>query len=114
MRRQEWHEQGICNKHPDPDLWHYENARFADEQKLQVLRSVEAIKICNTCPVKNKCLEEGLQPDNIQYWGGWGSIWGGLLMSERYKLLTNRDNPEIFHAENRHRRNVSLTLGTIA
>ena len=108
-----WHEQASCNNHPDPDLWHYENARFADEQRLQVLRSVEAITICRRCPVKNKCLEEGLDLENIQYWGGWGTIWGGLLMSERYKLLTNRENPEIFNAEKRHRHNVNAELGKI-
>jgi hypothetical protein len=114
MKDKSWHAQGSCNNHPDPDLWHYENARFADEQRLQVLRSVEAINLCNTCPVKNKCLEEGLEPENIQYWGGWGSIWGGLLMSERYRLLKDRNNPEIVTAEVRHRGNVRALLGKIA
>jgi hypothetical protein len=108
-----WHKEGSCNNHPDPDLWHYENARFADEQRLQVLRSVEAIHLCRRCPVKNECLQEGLEPENIQYWGGWGSIWGGLLMSERYKLLKDRDNPEIFTSEVRHRGNVQALLGRI-
>ena len=114
MKDKSWHAQGSCNNHPDPDLWHYENARLKDEQRLQVLRSVEAIHLCNTCPVKNKCLEEGLEPENIQYWGGWGSIWGGLLMSERYRLLKDRNNPEIVTAEVRHRGNVRALLGKIA
>lgn len=114
MKDKSWHVEGSCNNHPDPDLWHYENARLKDEQRLQVLRSVEAIHLCNTCPVKNKCLEEGLEPENIQYWGGWGSIWGGLLMSERYRLLKDRNNPEIVTAEVRHRGNVRALLGKIA
>jgi hypothetical protein len=113
MKDKSWHERGNCNNHPDPDLWHYENTRSKKEQKLQVQRSVEAVIICHLCPVRNECLEEGLEPENIQYWGGWGSIWGGLLMSERYKLLKNRDNPEIVTAEVRHRENVQAVLGRI-
>ena len=113
MKDKSWHAEGNCNNHPDPDLWHYENARFADEQRLEVLRSVEAITLCRSCPVKDKCLEEGLEPENIQYWGGWGTIWGGLLMSERYKLLKDRQNYKIITAEVRHRDNVQALLGRI-
>jgi hypothetical protein len=108
-----WHAEGNCNNHPDPDLWHYENSIHADEQKLQALRSVEAITLCRTCPVKDKCLQEGLETENVQFWGGWGTIWGGLLLSERYKLLKHRDNEKIVTAEQRHRRDVRRILAKL-
>lgn len=110
MRDISWHAQGNCSGHPDPELWHYQNSMHADEQELQVLRSIEAISLCRTCPVKDKCLEEGLRDENIQFWGGWGTIWGGLLLSERYKLLKHRDNEKIVTAEQRHRRDVHRIL----
>jgi len=108
-----WHAQGNCNNHPDPDLWHYENSMHADEQQLQVLRSVEAITLCRTCPVKELCLKEGLEHENVQYWGGCGTIWGGLLASERYKLLKNRGNERIIKSEQRHRRDVRKILAKL-
>ena len=110
MKDISWHAKGNCHNHPDPDLWHYENSVYSDEQKLQVLRSVEAINLCNSCPVKELCLKEGLESENIQFWGGWGTIWGGLLLSERYKLLKHRDNENIVKAEQRHRRDVRKIL----
>ena len=114
MQDLSWQEKGSCVGHPDPDLWHYENARYSDEQQLEMWRSVEAITICRTCPVKNECLQEGLQPENIEYWEGAGAIWGGLLLSERYKLARSRENRRILTAERRHRRNVNAKLGKIA
>ena len=42
-----WHEQALCAGHPNPDIWHYENSVFQDEQQLEVLKSAEAIQICN-------------------------------------------------------------------
>ena len=108
-----WHAEGNCTNHPDPDLWHYENSVHADEQQLQVLRSVEAIALCRACPVKDKCLQEGLEPENVQFWGGWGTIWGGLLNSERYQLLNDRDNKNIVKSEQRHRRDVKQKLAKL-
>ena len=108
-----WHAEGNCNAHPDPDLWHYENSIYPDERALQVLRSVEAITLCRTCPVKDKCLAEGLEPENVQFWGGWGTIWGGMLVSERYRMLKHRSNEKIVTAEQRHRREVRKILGKL-
>lgn len=108
-----WHLQGNCMGHPDPDLWHYENSMHADEQQLQVLRSIEAITLCRTCPVKDKCLQEGLESENVQFWGGSGTIWGGLLVSERYLMLQGRDNALIVKAEQRHRRDVRKKLAKL-
>ena len=113
LKDKRWHAEGNCNNHPDPDLWHYENSIYPDERALQVLRSVEAITLCRTCPVKDKCLEEGLESENVQFWGGWGTIWGGLLLSERYRLLKHRSNEKIVTAEQRHRRSVREKLAKL-
>jgi hypothetical protein len=81
--------------------------------QLQVLRSVEAISLCRICPVKQQCLEEGMEPRNIEFLGGWGTIWGGLLMSERALSIEGKDNTAIVEAEGRHRRNVKQKLDKI-
>jgi hypothetical protein len=112
-RKKDWHAEGYCSSHPDPDIWHYENSIHSDEKQLQVLRSVEAITLCRVCPVKELCLKEGLESENVQFWGGWGTIWGGLLTSERYLMLTNRNNQKIVEAEQRHRRTVRATLAKL-
>lgn len=113
LKDKSWHGQGYCNQHPDPDLWHYENSVHADVMQLQVLRSVEAISLCRICPVKQQCLEEGMEPRNIEFLGGWGTIWGGLLMSERALSIEGKDNTAIVEAEGRHRRNVKQKLDKI-
>jgi hypothetical protein len=108
-----WHARGKCNQHPDPELWHYENPRFAYEQKLEVLRSVQAIELCNVCPVRVECLKQGLETENLEYTGGHGSIWGGLLTVERYLLTTKNPQAVRVKAEARHRKNVRLKIDRI-
>lgn len=109
-----WHQKGLCSGHPDADLWHYENSVFEDQQKLQVLRSAEAIQICNICPVKAQCLKQGLEAENMHYTGGSGSIWGGLLMSERHILSNTRPVNRKLISEVRHRTDVRRAIGKIA
>lgn len=109
----DWHKEAACNGHPDPDLWHYDNSVYVDEQQLHVLRSVEAIEVCNGCPVKAQCLKQGLEQENIISVGGVGSIWGGLLTGERALLagLTHKHN-SVRH-EQRHRRDVRRKIAKI-
>lgn len=110
----DWHKEGLCSGHPDPDLWHYENSVLQDEQQLQVLRSVEAIQICNSCPVKYECLQQGLENENISWSiGGNGSIWGGKLTSERALMKGYRHTHNAVRHEARHARNVRIKLGKI-
>ena len=113
LKDKRWHAEGNCNGHPDPDLWHYENSMHADEQQLQVLRSVEAITLCRMCPVREQCLQEGMEENNIEFLGGWGTIWGGLLMSERYVEREGRMHHNIHQSEQRHRRNVRQKLAKL-
>ena len=115
IRPTEWHDNALCARHPDPDLWHYENSRLPDEQKLQVLRSVEAIEVCNDCPVKAQCLAQGLEDENLLWAGGCGSIYGGLMMAERYSLKHKQaGNARRIDPEGRHIRAVRKRLATIS
>lgn len=82
-----WHEQALCQAHPDPDLWSYKGWHDPDEQQLQVLRLVEALEYCNDCPVRQQCLEQGMEKENLVP----GIIWGGLFTLERIKLTGNKN-----------------------
>lgn len=114
LRDTGWHERALCNGHPDPDLWHYENSVFEDEQKLQVLRSVEAIQICRKCPVIEECFKQGIESDNMQYTGGASSIWGGMLMTQRYLLSVKNPSNRKLISESRHLRDVRRLLAIIS
>lgn len=81
-----WHEQALCQAHPDPDLWSYKGYHDADEQRYQVLRLVEALEYCGDCPVRNECLQQGLERENLVP----GIIWGGLFTYERIKINGSR------------------------
>lgn len=113
MEDRSWHDEGLCNGHPTPDIWHYENSILQDEQRLAVLNSIEAIQICNECPVRLQCLEQGMEMENITYTGGSGSIWGGMLMSERAVLAKSLNLGNRVRSEARHVRDVRKVVGRI-
>lgn len=109
-----WHEQASCNNYPDPDLWHYENTGWDDEQELQALRSVQAIEVCLDCPVKAQCLAQGMEEENIfSASGGSGSIWGGHLTSERAIKAGYGFGHNSVTQEKRHARRVRQLLGKL-
>jgi hypothetical protein len=111
----DWHAEGLCSGHPDPDLWHYENTRVPDEQQLEVLRSVQAIELCNQCPVRQECLKQGLENENISAGiGGCGSIWGGLMTGERALLAGHKPTSHAVCKEDRHRRHVRSKIARIS
>ena len=68
MESRAWMSVAICAQ-IDPDLW------FAEEGNYQA--SVEAKKICQTCPVVAECGEYAIRA-NILY-----GIWGGMTLRER-------------------------------
>jgi hypothetical protein len=111
--KRNWHQDAACNGHPDPDLWHYENSVYVDEQKLEALRSVQAIEICNVCPVKAECLKQGLEQQNILSIGGSGSVWGGLLTGERALMAGLSYSHNSVRHERRHRATVRRLTGKI-
>jgi hypothetical protein len=72
---------GICSTHPEPDIWFTEipNGRPGANVKRKVVQDInEAISLCNQCPSKDVCLEDGMTDNNIAF-----GIWGGVLAGER-------------------------------
>ncbi len=73
--------RGLCSTHPNPDLWFPEQpqGRPSNRKRKLLADSVMiAISICQSCPVKQACLAEGMLPENIEH-----GIWGGKLAGER-------------------------------
>ena len=94
----------LCAEHDDPELWYSEgdigNKNGGDMQKRSaeyMARTHQAIQICNACPSKATCLEEGMRKENLD----WG-VWGGLMAGERLVLSgiplgsTDRKNKILF------------------
>ena len=75
---------GDCTNHDNPDLWFPEspNGRASRVTKLNIANEIQtAVGICNSCPSKSECLQEGMKNENIA-----NGIWGGLLAGERVEL----------------------------
>ena len=105
----EWHEQAGCAKHPDPELWWYKSSKIKDEVQLQILRMIEAVEICNDCPVRDLCLTQGLQEENLH----GGSIWGGLMNYER-RMLLGKSSLNSFREEGYMVRKVRAKVGRVS
>ena len=79
---------GSCYNHEDPNLWYPEFPEgHVTGKKMDVVmnRIAQAKAICNACPVKDECLEEGMLPKNLG-----NGIWGGKLPGERIELADMR------------------------
>ena len=80
-----------CSTPPNPDLWFPEQPQGRPsnaKRKALANRVMLAIAICEGCPVKQACLDEGMKLENIEH-----GIWGGLMAGERILLAgidTNR------------------------
>lgn len=68
MESRAWMSGAVCAQ-TNPDLW------FAEEGNYQA--SIEAKKVCQTCPVVAECGEYAIK-GNILY-----GIWGGMTLRER-------------------------------
>lgn len=84
---------GLCSTHPNPDMWFPEELPSqrgsgrpsrAQHEKM-VENALKAIAICTHCPIRARCLEEGMREENIEH-----GIWGGLLAGERIHLARSR------------------------
>jgi len=83
--------QGLCTGHENPDLWFSEsidsdiqNNRVNEnspEYKQRMANVKTALAICNTCPTKAECFDEGMKKENLD-----NGIWGGSLPGERVLL----------------------------
>jgi len=84
---------GNCTGNGNPDAWFPEFAggtvprSRVDEVVYQVNY---ALSECATCPAKDRCLDDGMRPENLAH-----GIWGGLLAAERLAIVGH--NPDEFY-----------------
>ena len=72
----EWQFEGACVD-ADPESFFLEPNMRGKEKRT---REVNAKAICNTCPVKQKCLDHALKVPEIY------GVWGGMTEEERHIL----------------------------
>lgn len=75
---------GNCHGDSNPDAWFPDipqGARSERNTAKLVAETRRALTLCNLCPKKAECLEEGMEHENL----GFG-IWGGMLAGERVML----------------------------
>lgn len=76
---------GNCTTHTQPDYWfpEYDNGRPSAAKIEKLVESIGiAVDLCNSCPAKEACLQEGMQPNDLPF-----GIWGGKLAGERLESL---------------------------
>jgi hypothetical protein len=80
-------EDAACRSIGDADAWFID---YYTDDVDELSRLNAALRICETCPIKDKCLDVGLTDPEIK----WG-VWGGLLPGERMLMKTpmNRLGP---------------------
>jgi hypothetical protein len=75
--------KGLCADTDEPDLWftQLDRGKPSDRKNQEIANEVSrAIAICNKCPIKKECYQEGLRPVNILY-----GIWGGVMAGDRLR-----------------------------
>jgi hypothetical protein len=75
---------GNCHGDDNPDAWFPDVPQGGFSVKKQATIGAEmrrAIVLCNSCPRKQACLQEGMKDENLGY-----GIWGGMLAGERVLL----------------------------
>ncbi len=75
---------GNCYGDDNPDAWFPEvpQGRRSENSTVNLIAETRrAIALCNSCPKKVACLEEGMQHENLSF-----GIWGGMLAGERIML----------------------------
>ena len=77
----EWQERGNCSKVDDPEIFFLEHAERGKEKRK---REQQALKICRSCPVIQKCLEHALSVP--EFFG----VWGGMTADQRNAILRKR------------------------
>lgn len=85
----EWHSLAMCRSYPH-EWWNYEDLSKKKHDLIEetLMQINAAIKICNECPVKAECLEQGLETENMHA----GTIWGGLTHDKRKQVRRRRRN----------------------
>lgn len=76
----EWQYEGAC-RDADPESFFLDpNMRGLNKKT----KELNAIKVCNTCPVKQECLDHALSVP--EYFG----VWGGMTEEQRLQILKKR------------------------
>lgn len=94
--------QGNCNNDENPDAWFPtvpNGGRPATILKRMVPEIKYAIGLCNSCPVQDRCLEEGMKPENLAF-----GIWGGTLAGQRISMAKERGIDYRVHPANKGRK----------
>lgn len=81
---------GNCTKDANPDAWFPDVPQGQPSSKRMIALGEEvsrAIKLCDSCPRQDDCLDEGMQPENLAF-----GIWGGMLAGERVLASGKRFN----------------------
>ena len=73
-----WQEKGLCRS---------VSVEFYPEKSGKPSRRLirEAVQVCESCAVRQECLEWALSHDEAQY-----GVWGGLTAAKRRKILEER------------------------
>ena len=77
--------KGICTTHPHPDWWfpEFDNGRPSNAKIASLTSTITAaVNMCNSCPVQDKCLEMGMEENDLPH-----GIWGGKLAGQRIAML---------------------------
>jgi hypothetical protein len=92
---------GLCTGHENPDIWFADSTDQVgsgqprrDVTMKRLTDTLEALSICNVCPVKALCLVEGMKDENID-----NGIWGGTLSGER--IQRSRTDIRAYYRKNR-------------
>ena len=86
---------GLCSTHPNPDLWFPEAQENVGRptrkaHRTMIENALNAIAICQECPIRARCLENGMSEENIEH-----GIWGGMLAGDRIILARTRKSGTI-------------------
>ena len=76
----EWQYDGAC-KSMDTEMFFLEDRVRGHEKRK---REQAALKVCNSCPVIDKCREHALKTP--EFYG----VWGGLTADQRIALLKHK------------------------
>ena len=79
----EWELQARCRDHPNPDGVFFSEDRPGARRPEDTSAIKKAKGICGLCPVREECLQAGLD----EVWG----VWGGMSAEERRWLRSEMD-----------------------
>ena len=75
------HIVGSCTTDDNPDAWFPDvpvGRPHASKMEAIGAETARAMKLCDSCPKQDECLDEGMKPENLAF-----GIWGGMLAGER-------------------------------